>query len=208
VPFDVSTLQQLLGVPPQDFFDFIVDASVSVSGSATAPEFGLVATVDDNAIATARVNTVTTLLRAAMQFGGGVTFEEEQHGAATLTVITLAGGLGELPAASVAISVTGDRLLIGTRDFVIGVLDRPRDESLAARPEYKAALAAGGTANAGIVFVDIAAAISAAEEMVPAELRGDYNLNQQPFLAPLSHLAIVNTTDDGVQVNHVFLYVK
>lgn len=207
-PFDASALQQLLGVPPQDFFDFIVDASVSLSGSATAPEVGLIATVDDNAIATARVNTITTLLRAAMQFGGGVTFAEEQHGAATLTVITMTGGLGEGLPASVAISVTGDRLLIGTRDFVIGVLDRQRDQSLATRPEYQAALAAGGTANAGVVFVDIAAAISAAEEMVPADERADYDLNQRPFLAPMSHLAIVSTTDAGAQVNHVFLYVK
>ena len=98
--------------------------------------------------------------------------------------------------------------MIGTHDFVIGVLDRTRDLSLAARPEYQAALAAGGVNNAGVVFVDIAAAISAYEAMIPPEMRDEYNLNRQPFLAPLSHLAMISTTDGGQQVTHVFLYVK
>lgn len=207
-PLDLSAIQQMLGVPPQDFFDFIVDASVSVSGSAAAPQAGLIATVDDEAIATSRVNKIVSLLRAAMQFGGGVSFDEEQHGAATLTVITLSSGFDGAPETELALSVTGGRLLIGTHDFVIGALDRTRDLSLAARPEYQAALAAGGASNAGVVFVDIAAAITAYEGMIPADLRAEYNLNQQPFLAPLSHLAMISRTDNGQQVNHVFLYVK
>jgi hypothetical protein len=207
-PLDLSGLQQMLGVPPQDFFDFIVDASVSISGSAAAPQLGLIATVDDEAIATSRVNKVVSLLRAAMQFGGGVSINEEQHGAATLTVIKLSGGLAGAPETSVALSVTGGRLLLGTHDFVIAALDRTRDLSLAARQEYQAALAAGGVNNAGVVFVDIAAAITAYEAMIPSDLRAEYSLNQQPFLAPLSHLAMISTTENGQQVNHVFLYVK
>lgn len=207
-PLDLSGIQQMLGVPPQDFFDFVVDASVSVSGSALAPEVGLVATVDDQAIATARINKIVSLLRAAMQFGGGATFDEEQHGAATITVITLSGGFEGAPETSVALSVTGGRLLVGTHHFVIGALDRTRDLSLAARPEYQAALTTGDVSNAGVVFVDIAAAITAYEAMIPADSRDEYTLNQQPFLAPLSHLTMVNTTENGQQVSHVFLYVK
>jgi uncharacterized protein DUF3352 len=207
-PLDLSSVQQMLGVPPQDFFDFIIDASVSISGSAVAPQFGLIATIDDQAIATSRVAKIVSLLRAAMQFGGGVTIDEEQHGAATITVITLESAIGDAPAMSVAVSVTGGRLLIGTHDFVIGALDRTRDLSLAARQEYQAALAAGGANNAGVVFVDIAAAITAYESMIPPDMRADYSLNQKPFLAPLSHVAMISTTENGQQVNHVFLYVK
>lgn len=207
-PLDLSSIEQLLGVPPQDFFDFIVDASVSVSGSAAAPVLGVVATVDDEAIATSRVSKIVSLLRTAMQFGGGVTIDDEQHGAATLTVITLDSGFEGAPETEFALSVTGGRLLIGTRDFVIGTLDRTRDQSLAARPEFQAALAAGGASNSGVVFVDIAAAIAAYEAMIPADMSEEYNLNQQPFLAPLSHLAMISTTENGQQVQHVFLYVK
>lgn len=207
-PFDLSTIEQALGTPPQQFFDFIVDASVSVSGLGGVPEVGLIASVDDMAIATARVNKLVGLVRALTQFGGGVTFDEEQHGAATITVITLSSAIGGAPNTSIAISLTGGRLLIGTHEFVVGALDRTRDQSLAARPEYQAALTAGGTANTGVVFIDIAAAIGAFESLVPADARAEYDLNQRPFLAPLSNVAIVNTTDNGLQVSHVFLYVK
>jgi hypothetical protein len=206
-PVDLSAIQQLLGVPPQDYFDFVVDASVSVSGLAAAPVFGLVATVDDEAIALARVNKLVTLLRSFMQFGGDVTITDEQHGAARLTLITLRG-LDGASETSAAVSVTGGRLVLGTHDFVIGTLDRTRDLSLAARPEYQAALAAGGLSNAGVVFVDVAAAIGAYESIPSAEPRADYELNQKPFLEPLSHLVMISTTDGGQLVQHLFLYVK
>lgn len=207
-PFDLSSLQGLLGTAPQDFFDFIVDVSVSVSGSNGKFDFGLIATVDDSAIAGARVDKLMTLLRTLTQFGGGVTFDEQQHGAATITVITVSGPIGAPSNMSFALSLTDGRLLIGTTDFVTGALDRTRDQSLAARPEYQAALQDGGTANAGVVFVDIAGARTAFEDMVPPAIRDAYDQNQQPFLEPLSHLAVVTTTDNGVAVNHVFLYVK
>jgi hypothetical protein len=207
-PIDLSSLQGLLGTPPQDFFDFIVDASVSVSGSNGKFNFGLIASVDDNAIASARVDKLMTVLRTLTQFGAGVTFDEQQHGTATITVITVSGPTGAPSDMSFALSLTNGRLLIGTTDFVTGALDRTRDQSLAARPEFQAALQAGGTANAGVVFVDIAGARTAFEDMVPPDLLGTYDQNQQPFLEPLSHLAVVTTTDNGVSVNHVFLYVK
>ena len=207
-PLDLSSIEDLLGVAPQDYFDFIIDASVSLSGSVAAPEFGLIATVDDETLAGARVNKLVSVLRAAMQFGGGVTIDDEQHGAATLTVITLNGGFEGGPETSIAVSVTGGRLLLGTREFVIGALDRTRDSSLAARPEYQAALAAGGVNNAGIVYFDIAAFRDLARSMVPVDQLAEYDLNQAPFVAPLSHFAMISTTEDGQLVNHVFLYVK
>jgi hypothetical protein len=207
-PLDLSSLQTLLGTSPQDFFDFIVDASVSVSSSNGKFDFGLIASVDDNAIASARVDKLMALLRTLTQFGGGVTFDEQQHGDAKITTITISGPMGEASGLTLALSLTDGRLLIGTKDFVTAALDRTRDQSLAARPEYQAALQAGGTANAGVVFVDIAGARAAIEGLVPVDLLGSYDQDQQPFLEPLSHLAMVTTTDNGLAVNHVFLYVK
>ena len=43
---------------------------------------------------------------------------------------------------------------------------------------------------------------------MPAEVLNDYNLNQQPFLAPLGNLSVVAVNDNGTLVTHVFLYVK
>jgi hypothetical protein len=207
-PLDLSNLQELLGTPPQDFFDFIVDASMSVSGSNGKFDFGLIASVDDNAIAKARVDKLMALLHMLTQFGGGVTLAEQQHGAATITVLTVSGPPGSPTDMSFAISLTAGRLLVGTTDFVVGALDRTRDQSLAARPEYEAALQAGGSANAGVMFVDINAARTAFESLVPPNMRGSYDQNQLPFLEPLSHLAMITTIDNGVAVNHIFLYVK
>jgi hypothetical protein len=148
------------------------------------------------------------LLHMLTQFGGGVSFDEQQHGAATITIVTVSGPMGEPTDISLAISLTNGRLLLGTQDFVVGALDRTRDQSLATRPEYQAALQAGGTANAGVVFLDIAGARTAFEDMIPPDVLGSYDQNQQPFVEPLSHLAMITTTDSGISVNHVFLYVK
>ncbi|MDL2334571.1 MAG: DUF3352 domain-containing protein [Chloroflexota bacterium] len=207
-PIDLSSLGNLLGSPPQEFFDFIVDASVSVSGTSAKPDFGLVASVDDMAIASARIEKVTALLQTLSQFGGGVTFTDEEHGAATVTVITFSAPGTQGSATTLAMSLSNGRLLLGTHDFVTNTLDRTRDQSLAARPEYQAALDAGGTSNAGVVFVDIAALRTAYEDMVPTDASGDYNLNAQPFLEPLSNVSVVSVTDGNTLVSHVFLYVK
>jgi hypothetical protein len=207
-PIDLSSIQDLLGSPPQEFFDFIVDASVSISGTSAQPAFGLVASVDDMAIASARVQKITTLLHTLTQFGGGVTFTDEQHGADTMTVITFSAPGTQGSPTTLAMSLSNGRFLLGNRDFVTGALDRTRDQSLAARPEYQAALNAGGTSNSGVVFVDIAALRTAYEGMLPIDATGDYNLNVQPFLEPLSNLSEVNVTDGNTVVSHVFLYVK
>lgn len=207
-PIDLSSMEQLLGSPPQEFFDFIVDASVSISGTVDKPDFGLVASVDDMAIASARVGKIKALLHMLTQFGGGVTFTDEQHGADTVTVITFSGPGSQGSATTLALSLSNGRLLLGTHDFVTNTLDRTRDQSLAARPEYQAALNAGGTSNAGVMFLDIAALRTAYEQMLPTDRRADYNLNGQPFLQPLSNLSVVNVTDGDTMVSHVFLYVK
>ena len=208
VPIDLSGLEQLLGAPPQDLFDFLVDVAISVGYHDGVVDAGVIATVDDNAVATARVDRLLTTLRTLMQFGGGVTFEEQQHGDATLTIISFGGLASELGVGSAAVTVANGRLLIGTGDFVVDALDRTRDNSLAARPEYQAALQAGGAANAGVVFVDIAAARAALESFIPEAARPVYEQSQRPFLAPLSHLAVINITDGSTSVSHTFLYVE
>jgi hypothetical protein len=207
-PVDLSSLGQLLGSPPEEFFDFIVDASVSVSGTSEKPVFGLVASVDDMAIASSRVQKITALLHTLTQFGGGVTFADETHGTTKITVITFDLPGSEGSANSVAMSLSNGHLIIGTHDFVIAALDRTHDGSLAARPEFQAALTAGGASNAGVAFLDIAGLRTSYEDLIPPEVRAEYDLNQQPFLEPLSNLSVVNVNDNGTLVTHVFLYVK
>ena len=207
-PFDLNSIGDLLGTPIADYFDFIVDVGASVSVNGDEATIGLVATVDDNAVAESRVDRLLTIARTLMQFGGGITFTEQQHGDAQITVIALAGPTGDLGVGSVSITVANGRLYIGTGDFVVDALDRTRDTSLAARPEFQSGLQAGGASNAGIVFVDIAALRGLVEDTIPTAVRSEYDLNTGPFLAPLSHLMMVNRTEGTTSVGHVFLYVE
>ncbi|MEP7157884.1 MAG: DUF3352 domain-containing protein [Chloroflexota bacterium] len=197
LPFDLSGLNQMLGTSVPEYFDFLVDVGASftlIDGDAL---FGLVASVDDEAIARSRVDRLLTLARSLMQFGGGITFEDRDFDGVEATVIKFADG----PAGSVggiAVAVHAGTLFIGNEEFVDFALDHPADQALAARPEYQQGLQAGGANNAGVAFIDLEALRTLSE----------YELNQKPFLAPLSHLMMVNTTEGTTSVGHVFLYVE
>jgi hypothetical protein len=208
---DLSGFQGLLGTPIQSYFDFIIDIGASVSFDGENVSAGVVATVDDSALATARVERLLTLARSLMQFGGGVTFTEQQHGDVTITVIGFegdggAGGPGGIGGVSVA--VANGRLYVGMGDFVVDALDRTRAASLAARPEFQSGVQAGGANNAGVVFVDIAGLRGIVESTMSSEMRTDYELNQKPFVAPLSHMVVVNTTQGSTSVGNVFVFVE
>ena len=92
--------------------------------------------------------------------------------------------------------------------IVVDALDRSRDQSLAARPAYQAALAVGGNANAGIVFVDVDGARGLLENAMIGAERSQYEQNGKPFVTPFSHFVTVNTTEGSTTVSHVLLYVK
>ena len=57
-------------------------------------------------------------------------------------------------------------------------------------------------------YADITALRELAEEAMSDSERAEYELNQKPFLAPLSHLMMGNTTEGTTSVGHVFLYVE
>ena len=202
----VNMFQQLLGTPPQDFLDFVDDVAVAVGYGGDQPEAGLIAAVNDEAIARQRLERALGAIRSVAAFVGGLTVDEQTHGDATITVISL-GLLGD-SLGSVSATVSGGRMLIGLDDFVVQALDRTAADSLAARPEYQSALAAGGASNAGLMFADIAALRELAEGFVPAAERAAYDLEKRPFVAPLSHLSIIHRTDGLVTVSHVLLYVE
>jgi hypothetical protein len=43
---------------------------------------------------------------------------------------------------------------------------------------------------------------------MPESERSEYEAEVKPFLAPLTSVAVVNRTDNGMMVGHVFLYVE
>jgi hypothetical protein len=213
MPVDLGTIEQLLGTAPQDYFDFLQDVGIAAGYSDGRVEVGLIATVDDEGVARTRVERLLTFARTAA-LAGGLEFDEQQHGAATITVVELGPMLGGLDdelggLGSVSVTVTNGRLYIGAGDFVTNALDRNVADSLASRPEYSGAVQAVGTSNAGVMFLDIGALRAIADEhLVPEADRDEYEREYKPFIEPLSHLAVVGSNEGGITVNHVFLYVE
>jgi hypothetical protein len=205
---DLTQLKTLLGSDPEKFFDFVGDTAVVVTQQGTTYGGGIVATVDDDVVANARVQQLIGYLRPLAALGGFATIDTRPHGAATVTVITLTGLTADMPFKSLAISEYAGHLYIGLDDFVTTALDQTAATSLSAQPRWQAGLTAGGTGSYGSAFVDITAIRAALETQIPEIDRPDYDTNAQPFLAPLDYLMVLGGSDNGVGVSNVFLYVK
>jgi hypothetical protein len=209
--FDAAQVQQMLGVEPKKFFDFMIDGAVVVTREGDKLGGGLVGTVDDENVARQRVERLLSALRILGAVGGGLTIEDQQHGDATVTIITPANLPPESAFHSVSVTVTGGRLYLGIDDFVNQALDRRPADSLATAPRFRSALEAGGLENAGITYLDITAlreSIEGVESLMPAADRAHYDAEVRPFLEPFDHLMIVGTNDGGFLVGHAFLYVE
>ena len=87
-------------------------------------------------------------------------------------------------------------------------LDRSASDSLASDARYQKAIAGGPADNAGIVYANIAEAISAAESNMPADKKAAFETNTKPFLDPLSSLSIVSHVDGGMLISNGFLFVE
>ncbi len=206
--FDISQLEQILGTAPQDYFDFIDDAAIAVTSNGGKYGGGLIATVDDENVARTRIERLLGAARLAT-VGGGLTIEEQQHGDATITIISL--GAARFPvgeSSSIAVSVTGGRLYLGVDDFVTAAIDRSAADSLASAPRLQAALTAAGSENAGVAYLNISALRGLLEGMAPAAARTEYDTEVKPFIEPITHFIIVNRTAGGINVGHAFLYVE
>ncbi len=206
--FDPRQLEQVLGTAPQDYFNFIHDAAIAVTRTGDKLGGGLIATVDDENVARTRIERLLSAARLAA-LGGDITIEEREHGDAAITVIKVGGGLlpvGQTP--SIAVTVTGGRLYLGVDDFVTAAIDRAAADSLASAPRLQSALAAAGSENAGVVYLNITALRGVIEGNMPAASRTEYDTEARPFLEPITHLIMVNRTDGGINVGHAFLYVE
>jgi len=208
--------EQFLDVKPEDFLDFVDDAALGVSYSNSEVGAGIVATVDDEATATARVNKLLAAVKlAGSGFGGassgmGISTDESDHNGTKVTTITLATGGSDVvtPPLSLQVAVANGRLYLGYENFVVEALDRQAADSLSSSTKYQKAISGGTGDNAGIFYVDVAAAASAVEsQMSPAD-KQKYEADSKPFVDPLSSLSAVSHIEGNVLVSNGFLYVE
>jgi len=209
--FDISQIEQLIGTAPENYFNFLDDAAIALTLTDGRPGGGLVATVDDENVARARVTQLLSMVRLAGGLGGGLTIEEQEHGDATITVISFDGELmqqGAAPSISISITVAGGRLYLGLDDFVTAALDRAAADSLASSPRLQQALSATGAENSGIIYVDVSGIRRFLEATMPMEGRANYETEAKPFLEPATHFVMVSRNESGTNAIHAFLYVE
>lgn len=207
--FSPDQLGQMLGTAPEDYFDFLEDLAVGVTLREGKFGGGLIATVNDEAVARVRLERLLSAVRLAAGAGAGITVEEQQHGDATLTVINLGDDLvpgTDIP--SFRVTVARGRLYMGADDFVTRALDQGEADSLASAPRLQSALNATSSENAGLLYVDVAALRGSVEGVIPSDERSEYDTEVKPFLEPMTRLVMVGRNDQGIYSSNVFLYVE
>jgi hypothetical protein len=89
------------------------------------------------------------------------------------------------------------------------VLALPESVSRAAAERFRGAIAGvGGTNNAASSYLDIAALRGAIEAAMPADVRGQYEREVQPYVAPLDYLASVTRVDGSVAESKAAVVVR
>ena len=208
--------EQFLGAKPEDFFDFLDDVALGVSYTNDKVSGGIVATVDDQAVATQRVDKLVALLQMVGQFGGAqsgtqITTQNADHNGVkvtTVTVTAVAQPDGGAQPVTFQVATANNRLYLGLNDFVTGALDRQATDSLASSARYQKAISDAPADNSGILYIDVAGALAAYEDQLPADKKQDFESNKKPFLDPLSSFSVVSHIDGGMVVTNGFLFVE
>jgi hypothetical protein len=207
-------LEFFLGTPPAEFLGFLDDTALSATSDDGRYSGGLIATVTDVELAQERMQRLVRVLRTAASFDAlSLTITEEQYAGATLTVIRLAGMPGvddaDADVPPLAFTISDGMLLLGVEDFVRDALDRGAQGGLAATSAYSSALeAAGGSENAGVVYVDLNALRDEAESMMDGRAKTAYEKRFRPYMAHFSRLIMVAVRDGEELVSRTLLYVE
>ena len=210
--------EQFLDIKPEEFLDFVDDAALSVTFKNDKVGAGLVATVDDEAVATSRMNKILGLLNLLGSGIGGsstsmnIATDESDHNGVKVTTVTLTPSYPESESTPLPIkfqiAVANGRLYLGYENFVVDALDRPASDSLSASAKYQKGLSAAPGDTAGILYADVAAMADVAEGAMSGQEKTQYEANSKPFIDPLSFFSGVTRVDGDIMVSNGFLYVE
>jgi len=208
--------EQFLGAKPEDYFNFLEDVGVGLSYTNDKVSGGIVATVDDQAVASQRVDKILALLQMVGQFGGAesgtqITTQSADHNGVKVTTVTITSATSPDASAqpvTLQIATANNLLYLGLNDFVTTALDQQASNSLASNARYQKAIAGGPADNSGIFYVDVPSALAAYEDELPADQKQDFETNKKPFLDPLGSFSFVSHIDGGMVVSNGFLFVE
>ena len=163
-----------------------------------------------------RLSQLTTFASlGAMDPASGVTVSEEDVDGVTITTLRWAdaeGSAAGAPVSEIVVEwgITDDRVLIGLGDaFVRRGLALTEGASLAAQPRYSEAIAdMGGSTNAGVTWIDLAAASDAIGGLMGSMMPmgpGDDDLD---WLGPIDRFVSVSRVDGDVLVQRAALLTE
>jgi hypothetical protein len=211
----LDQVEAALGGDLESFVSWIKDGAMVAGWDGKRPYGGLILTASDADAARQRLGQLTALIRLAAGGGGApITVSDETVDGVVVTTIRYheAQALEGIDPSQLALqyAVTDARVVIGFGDRFVGrVLALPESESLAASERIRAAIAGvGGTNNAASSYLDIAALRGAIEAAMPADVRGQYEREVQPYVAPLDYLASVTRVDGSVAESKAAVVVR
>ena len=218
----IAMVEAALGADLTELVDWIDDGAMA-AGWGTEPWAGVILVPSDVDAAERRLGQLSTFAGlAALDPGSGVTVSESEIAGEQVTTIRW-NGPGGMEAAGmpmtdgivVEYTVTDDRAIIGFGEsFVRMTLELGEADSLAADPRYAATIEElGGATNAGVTWLDLAAAREAilaamGPMMELADPDDEFATTIEAWLAPLDRLASVSVLEGEVVVSRAALFVE
>jgi len=218
----IDMAEAALGAELPELVAWIDDGAIAVGWDAASPWAGIILVPSDVGAADRRLGQLATFATlAGLDPNSGVSVTESEIAGEEVTTIRWSdpGGAEALgmPVDGVVIeyTVTDDRAIIGIGDaFVRRVLELDEADSLAADARYAATIEElGGTSNAGVAWLDLAATreavMAAAEPMLESfDPDGEIVASVEPWLLPLDRFASVTFLDGDVVVQRAALFVE
>jgi hypothetical protein len=207
----LAQIEQVLGAPLPAFLDPVEDAALGIGFSEGTLTAGIAATLSDPATAQTRVTGLLALVRLiGGQADAPFTVSDADVSGVPVTTITFSdagmSGFGAPITPAVSIAVADDRLYLGLGDFAAAALTQDAGTSLSSDPRFAKALAASGTQNSGLAFVDLAAFQALYESM--ADPDETYTTDIKPWLDALDYLVVSSTADEDTLSTKAQLFVR
>jgi hypothetical protein len=216
----LAQIEALLGTGLDTYLDWVQDIAISASLTAQGPSVGLVATVTDVTTGKKRVDALLTLVRLVSAFPARPTESSAtpapppveittKDGVTTISLTEASGMTSNLPVEpTISLGFDDDHFYLGLGDFAAQAMAREPAESLAATPGYMKALDAVGAENAGVVYVDVASALSFAELLMGSDQRIQFEEQLKPYAGALDFIVASLGRDETSSSASLRLFVK
>lgn len=193
----LALVEAALGGDLETFVEWMGSTALVAGWDGDAPYGGLVVSPTDEVQAAGRLAELRALAALGATSEPGLTVEEVEHGDTTITSISMETGDMFLPSVAVEYAIADGYVLIGIGEgFVARMLDLDAADSLAADDRYSDALeATGGTSNAGVAWLDLAAVREAVEAALPPEIRQPYEADVQSWVQPFDYVIAVTVVE-------------